>query len=135
MNYKYPINRITFPPYGELRYWKDENKEYHVAYWLDDECMIKDDDKPLSDILRLLIQKIVKGEAEFSAISKILDISQEQVNLAENSIRYYETELKKVRRQRNYYSKVLKEKNRYIKLLEAELKHFRDVLRGGKNDY
>lgn len=120
MNYKYPIDRIFLSPYGELRYWKDKNEEYHIAFWLDDECIIKDDDKPLSDVLRSLVKEIIKGKMDSDIANKMFDISQGCVGAAESSIKYYEDRLKKVCRQRNYYSKLLKERNKEIKKLRAE---------------
>lgn len=111
---RYPIKRIEIPNLGEIRYWLDREGKYHVALWDTEECLVTDKDNPIADFLRVITKMLVEGKDfpnTFSELYKAYLLYRDK---------YLEVvkELKKVRKQRNYYSRTLKKKNQEIKKLE-----------------
>lgn len=110
---RYPIKTLNISPSMELRYWII-NGEYHVALWEDDKCIVTDKDKPIRDVLSVII-KIV--DDFYGAKLNYLEEVKNNDKLLE-TINIYQEELNRAKRQRNYYSRLLKEKNQRIKNLE-----------------
>lgn len=60
---KYPINTIIFSNKLELRYWII-NGNYHIALWYNDDCIVEDNDEPISTALRNLVQMTHKASQD-----------------------------------------------------------------------
>ena len=52
---KYPINTIIFSNELELRYWIIDGN-YHIALWYDDNCIVEDNNEPISTVLKDLVK-------------------------------------------------------------------------------
>lgn len=113
---RYPIKTLNISPSMELRYWIIDN-EYHVALWENGKCIVTDNDKPIRDVLSVII-KIV--DDFYGAKLNYLEEVKNNDKLLE-TINICQEELGRVKRQRNYYNRLLKEKNQRIKNLEKHI--------------
>lgn len=113
---KYPIHKCILEPYGEIRYWYDDEKNIHIAVWSGETCILTDNDTPLSSIIKVLVKNFIKS-------GQIIDSSLK--DRVEISLLNYK--LSKAKRQRNHYSKLLKEKNELIREIKFEAKRWAEL--------
>ena len=113
---KYPIHKCILEPYGEIRYWYDDEKNINIAVWSGETCILTDNDTPLSSIIKVLVKNFIKS-------GQIIDSSFK--DKVEISLLNYK--LSKVKRQRNHYARLLKEKNRLIKAIKYESLRWREL--------